>query len=50
MPVKVPDSLLESPSLQPSFAMVPIGAGAAQNKLQGDGKLHNLYVINIYTI
>ena len=32
IPVKVTKSLLESPSLQPDFAKLPVGAGAAQNK------------------
>jgi len=38
VPVKVTDSLLESPSLQPDFAKIPIGAGAAQNKLKQFGQ------------
>lgn len=52
VPVKVTKSLLESPSLQPDFAKIPIGAGAAQNgkrrQTEPDGCFYHILFENIF--
>ena len=52
VPVKVTKSLLESPSLQPDFAKIPIGAGAAQNgkrrQTEPDGSFYHISFENIF--